>query len=141
MKTNFTMIATMILTPLTLSGCKREPPVLTDRQVEQVFDAQQRVLDQQEILSQGRDELEADRRHWSERERSDPIIAKSIEAAGILFACCLPLALILLLLAKSKSEQVEEAKADPVLVEMLSTESKRLPQTPPRSDQANLPHH
>nr|WP_143547643.1 hypothetical protein [Rhodopirellula sp. SM50] len=127
--------------PLILGGCKREPPVLTDQQVEQVFDAQQRVLDQQEILSQGRDDLESDRRHWSERERSDPIIANSIEATGILFACCLPLALILLLLAKGKVEQIEEAKADPVLVEMLSTQSKRLPQASPRSDPANLPGH
>ncbi|WP_147869430.1 hypothetical protein [Stieleria maiorica] len=133
------MISTITLLPLLLSGCKREPPVLTGRQVEQVFDAQERVLDQQEILSQGRDELESDRRHWSERERRDPIIAKSIEAVGILFACCLPLALILLLLAKGKVEQIEEDKANPVLVEMLSTESKRLPQTSPRSDQVNLP--
>ncbi|WP_147867499.1 hypothetical protein [Stieleria maiorica] len=133
------MISVITLMPLLLSGCKREPPVLTDRQVDQVFDAQQRVLDQQEILSQGRDDLESDRRLWSERERSDPIVAKSIEATGILLACCLPLVLILLLLTKSKRDEVAEARADPVLVEMLATDSKRLPQDSPRSDQANLP--
>ncbi|WP_147867477.1 hypothetical protein [Stieleria maiorica] len=132
------MISTITLLPLLLSGCKREPPVLTDRQVEQVFDAQTRMLDQQEILSQGRDDLESDRRLWSERERSDPIVAKSIEATGILLACCLPLALILLLLTKSKRDRVDEARADPVLVEMLTTESKRVPRASPRSDQANL---
>ena len=139
MKTKPTIISVMVLALPLISGCKREPPVLTGRQVEQVFEAQERVLDQQERLSQGRDDLESDRRLWSERERSDPIVAKSIEATGILLACCLPLALILLLLTNSKRDQVDEAKADPVLVEMISTESKRLPQSSPRSDQANLP--
>lgn len=45
MRTKISMIATMMLMPLILSGCKREAPVLTDQQVEQVFDAQQRMLD------------------------------------------------------------------------------------------------
>lgn len=122
-----------------MSGCKRKPPVLTERQVEQVFDAQQKIVDQQEALNQGRDDLETDRRDWADRERIAPIVANSIEATGVLIACCLPLAVISLLLIRSKAEQVDETKVDPVLVEMLSSETNRLPQEAKRPSRANLP--
>ena len=141
MKTKIKMTAIALVIPFVISGCRRDQPALTDRQVEQVFDSQQKVVDQQAALSQGRDDLETDRRLWSERERSDPIVAESIEAAGVLLACVSPLAVIALLLFRTKVEQIEDAKADPLLVEMLATDVKQLPGQLAGQTQVNFPRH
>lgn len=139
MKTKISSFATILAMQLILSGCGSDPPVLTGRQVEQVFDAQQKMVDQQAALSQGRDDLESDRRLWSERERSDPIVANAIETAGILLACSLPLFVITLLLLQSNSGRTEQSQAESSLIEFFSSDADRLLDQPADSKRANLP--
>ncbi len=103
----------------TATGCQRGP-VLTSRQVEQVLETQAQVAEQQASLGRGRDDLEADRRIWDQRERTDPIIAETIEATGILLTCCVPLAVLYLLLGNVSSDESENAIDERLLSETLS---------------------
>lgn len=51
-----------------------------------------------------RDQLEADRRTWAERERSDPIIAEAINNGFMIVVCCLPLLLMVLLVLPTRND-------------------------------------
>ena len=101
-------------------GCSEEPR-LTEHQVNQILAVQQSVVAEQAALDRGRDELEADRRLWSERDRRDPIIAESIESATLLMACCLPI-LIVLMLFWRRPQQPDFDVAEAVLLELSGKE-------------------
>lgn len=121
-----------------LAGCDRSPK-LTHQQVEQVFETQGQLVEQQASLSRSRDDLEADRRVWAERQRRDPIIAQAISATGLLIACCLPLWVIVLLLRGSD----DSAKISPHLETLLAETQTPPPKQPPsiaqRRSQTNQP--
>lgn len=124
---------------LVAAGCD-SGPVLTSRQVEQVFDAQESVTRQQEALSRGRDDLEADRRRWDERERSDPIVAESIKAAGILIACCLPILVLVCLLSGRQAQAERWPEDQTLLVERLGRpDERRLSESSQHRNRTNLP--
>lgn len=119
-------------------GCQRGP-VLTSRQVEQVFDTQEHMVEQQASLSRARDNLEVDRRTWEQRERNDPIIAKSIETTGILIACCLPLIVLVLLVGKVSHKETEDAGSERLLAETLSGEVRHIIEQDANAAHKNLP--
>ena len=124
---------------LVAAGCD-SGPVLTSRQVEQVFDAQESVTRQQEALSRGRDDLEADRRQWDERERSDPIVAESIKAAGILIACCLPILVLVCLLSGRQTQAERWPEDQTLLVERFGRpDERRLSESAQDRPRTNLP--
>ncbi|MDM4018962.1 hypothetical protein [Roseiconus lacunae] len=85
-------------------GCSDPDSGLTKTQVTQVLDIQQETQRERADLSRARDELESDRRKWSERERKDPIIAEVIGKGLVLILSCLPLVLIVLLLVPANQD-------------------------------------
>ncbi len=93
-----------ILSAATSSGCSDPDSGLTKAQVTQVLEIEQETQRESAELSQSRDRLEADRRLWSERERSDPIIAEAINNGILIVVCCLPLLLIVVLLLPARQE-------------------------------------
>lgn len=104
-------------------GVDREPG-LTSGQTDSILRVQQTLTNEQTMLSQGRDALEQDRRTWAERERSDPIIATSIHATGLLAACLLPLLLVLLLLWNGRRDDHQANESDTLLTEYLHQDAK-----------------
>ncbi len=92
-------------------------------------------------IGRQRDLLEDDRRDWAAHQRSDPIIAAAISAAGLLAACSLPLILMALLLWPRKPEPasdrdavcdilVDELVADALRIDRDPGERKRLEDSP-----------
>ncbi|MCO8123574.1 hypothetical protein NHH03_17650 [Stieleria sp. TO1_6] len=124
-----------IVTLLVTAGCQKQAPGLSGPQVDQILDVQQTIVDEQTGLNQGRDDLESDRRQWAQRDRRDPIIAESIQSAAILIACCLPLAMLTLLLWPQPRQDGEQA-ANEVLVEMLTPDCQHL-----RDDSSDRERH
>ena len=128
-------------------GCgQRREPGLTERQTEQILQVQKTLAAERTIIAaehaavgKARDELEADRRKWNERQRSDPIIAQSIRTAGTLLACCVPLLLVAIVAwaGHSPADVVVQSEAD--LIELLNYEPPRL-ESPSRHDAARITH-
>ncbi|TWU62517.1 hypothetical protein [Crateriforma conspicua] len=134
-----TILLTLSLLAMGSIGCLDEPSGLTQSQVDSVLDVQASVVDERQTLlrqtddlNARRDELEADRRRWDERERSDPIIAQAIGGSVALLACCLPLILIGLLLWPKPGEPAEGAICD-ALIDDLSQDSPQLLVDPKRT--------
>jgi len=120
------------LVAVLLAGCPDEPSGLTQPQVDAMLDIQSSVADerselirQTDELNERRDDLEAERRDWAEREYSDPIIAEAIGGSVLLIACVLPLLLVGMLLWPRKAEPADEAICA-VLIDDLSDEQPRL---------------
>ncbi len=65
---------------------------------------QQQLHDERSEVGHQRDLLEADRREWEERERSEPVLAAVISASVLLICCALPLLLVGVLLWPGKPE-------------------------------------
>lgn len=107
-------------------GCPETRSTLTGSQVDVFLDVQQTIADEQAALGQGRDALEADRRLWASRQRSDPIIAMSIQSAAILIACCLPMVLVAFLLWRGGEAASDTDVTETMLIELLNQEPKRL---------------
>ncbi|TWU09895.1 hypothetical protein [Allorhodopirellula heiligendammensis] len=105
-----------------IAGCGdggRSEPGLTSDQTDQFLSVQQSLTNEQATLSRGRYELEQDRRTWDARERRDPIVANSIYATGMLIACVLPLAIVMLLLWNNRNVEHRLELSDAVLTEYL----------------------
>lgn len=115
-------------------GCPETRSTLTGTQVDAFLNIQQTLAGEQAALGKGRDDLEADRRTWASRQRSDPIIAMSIQSGAILIACCLPMVLVAFLLWRGNEEASDTDVTETMLIELLDNEPKRLPQ--PESSQA-----
>ncbi len=110
-----------------VAGCGVESvdrePGLNSQQTGQFLEVQQSLAREHATLSQGRDQLEQDRRAWESRERRDPLVANSIQAIGLLSACVLPLALVITLLWSYRGSEKEDP-TDSVLVEYLQREAE-----------------
>ena len=104
-------------------GCNKDPPGLTGRQVDQFLETQSKLADEQADLGRGRDALEADRRRWAERDRRDPIIAKSIQGAVVLTACSLPMLIVAVLLWPKRDSEAAPEIDTPALIELLSRDN------------------
>ncbi|ELP35906.1 hypothetical protein RBSWK_00168 [Rhodopirellula baltica SWK14] len=65
-----------------------------------------------------RDQLDADRREWDERERSEPVLAAAISSAALLFACVLPLLLLAGLLFQEQAPDSSDAACNELLDQM-----------------------
>ncbi|MEP1644136.1 membrane or secreted protein [Rhodopirellula bahusiensis] len=76
-------------------GCGPSGRDLTDAQW---LKLQQEMQTERAEVGRQRDQLEADRREWDERERRHTLLASAFEASSLLLACVLPLAVILILL-------------------------------------------
>lgn len=109
-------------------GCPETRSTLKGTQVDAFLDVQQALADEQAALGKGRDDLEADRRTWASRQRSDPIIAFAIQSAAILIACCLPLVLVAFLLWRGGEDSSDDDLTETMLIEMLDQEPKPLSQ-------------
>jgi len=108
-----------VVVVLGIVGCRETRSTLTGTQVDSFLSVQQTLADEQAALGQARDELEADRRTWASRERSDPIIAVSIQSAAMLIACCLPMVLVAFLLWKGEDAPTEVDATETLLIELL----------------------
>ncbi len=84
---------------------------------EELVRLQRSVSDLQGELNRGRDQLEADRRVWAERERNDPIIAAVIQTGGLLFACLLPIIAVTILLWPRQSDTADAEICDLLLTD------------------------
>lgn len=109
-------------------GCPETRSTLTGTQVDAFLDVQKSLADEQAALGKGRDDLETDRRTWASRQRSDPIIAMSIQSAAILIACCLPMVLVAFLLWRGGRESSDTEVTETMLIELLNQEPQRLSQ-------------
>ena len=107
-------------------GCPETRSTLKGTQVDAFLDVQQTIANEQAALGKGRDALEADRRTWASRQRSDPIIAVSIQSAAILIACCLPMVLVAFLLYRGEDDSFDDDLTETMLIEILEQEPKRL---------------
>ncbi|OYP33981.1 hypothetical protein [Rhodopirellula sp. MGV] len=116
-----TSIAAMALIP----GCLDSDSGLTKNQVSQILEIQQETQQERSSLSRQRDDLEQDRRAWAERERQDPIIATSIYNGALIVACCLPLAMIILLLAPINREPSVELICETLIDETSPDQPKQ----------------
>ena len=116
-----------------LTGCPEEDSGLTESQVDRIIGMQESLSEERSALKDertdlngARDQLEADRRQWAERERRDPIIAEAITAAGLLLACCLPLVAAVLLLWPRGAEPDDAAVSDALIADSISEEPQLL---------------
>lgn len=129
-----TMITvTWIAIVLVLSGCGPSGRDLSDRQW---LEIQQDLQDERTEVGKQRDLLEADRRDWDERERSEPVLAAVISSSVLLICCSLPLLLVAVLLWPRKREQESQAVCEAMLDEVVtvrnltSGDTKRIPASP-----------
>jgi hypothetical protein len=135
-----------------LVGCDEKRSPLTDRQVDELLsipaestvatrelvehDARSREAlialqadVQKEFAEIGRrqDELERERKAIATERRVTPIIATSIQTAGLIVACLLPLVVVTLLLWPRKLQQESDAVCDYLAGEVVAAnESARL---------------
>ena len=79
---------------------------------------QQDMQNERAEVGRQRDQLEADRREWDERERSEPVLAAVISSAALLFACVLPLLLLAGLLFQEQAPDSSDAACNELLDQM-----------------------
>nr|WP_231615877.1 hypothetical protein [Novipirellula artificiosorum] len=124
---------TWIVIALTLSGCGPSGRDLSDQQW---LEIQQDLQDERAEVGKQRDLLEADRREWDERERSEPVLAAVISSSVLLICCSLPLLLVAVLLWPRKREQESQAVCEAMLDEvvtvrnLVSGDTKRIAASP-----------
>ncbi|TWU33818.1 hypothetical protein [Novipirellula artificiosorum] len=118
---------------IVLSGCGPSGRDLSDLQW---LEIQQALQDERAEVGKQRDLLEADRREFDERERSEPVLAAVISASALLICCSLPLLLVAVLLWPRKREQESQAVCEAMLDEVVtvrnltSGDTKRISASP-----------
>ena len=122
MKSSLIAIAIPVAAAIAVVGCSRDPPKLTTAQIDQLFQTQHAITQEQAALGRGRDALEEDRRRWAERSRRDPIIAMSLEGAASLIACSLPMFIVGILLATRRHIQDVDPAETLNVIEIMSGE-------------------
>lgn len=116
----WTKVVTISIICLCFAGCGEEGSGLTQSQVDQMLEIQQATQIERQQLSRGRDELEADRTLWAERERGDPIIAEAIASGCLLIACCLPILLVIGIYFRDSDDHADPDLCDALLNEVAS---------------------
>jgi hypothetical protein len=106
-----------MLIACSLSGCGPSGRDLSDQQW---LEMQQQLHDERTEVGHQRDLLEADRRQWDDRERSEPVLAAVISASVLLVCCVLPLLLVGVLLWPRKPEPAFEAVCEILLDDVLA---------------------
>jgi hypothetical protein len=109
------MISWMLIA-CSLSGCGPSGRDLSDQQW---LEMQQQLHAERSEVGHQRDLLEADRREWDDRERSEPVLAAVISASVLLVCCVLPLLLVGVLLWPRKPEPSSDAVCEILLAEQV----------------------
>lgn len=116
-----------------LVGCSPKGRELSD---EQWLGLQAKMQQERVEVGRQRDLLEADRRKWEARERSEPVVAAAISACGLLVCSVLPLLLVMVLLWPRQPEPTVDI-INQLLIEEITgkttagvDEIKRLDQPP-----------
>jgi hypothetical protein len=85
-----------------------------------------RTDQQRAAIDTGRDQLEQERRQLAQQRGRDPIIAESIQTAGLLAACLLPLLVCVFVLRQMHRDVPDDAAVTELLVSELTSEHPRL---------------
>lgn len=66
-----------------------------------------------------RDLLEADRRQWDNRQRSEPVIAAAISSVALIACCSLPLILMIILIWPRPTEPADQVVSELLIDDMV----------------------
>ena len=80
------------------------------------------VQSERTVIGKQRDQLESDRREFAAANKRAPIIAESIKAVGLLFACVIPLLIALQILRLSESTGGDTAAAELLIDDLVSSD-------------------
>lgn len=130
------MVTTVTFTLLlSILGCGPSGRKLSDEQWLALHAAVQKERNGMQAeraeFARQRDRLEADRRNWDARARTEPVVAASISAASLVFCCSLPLILVALLLWPRRPEPADEAISE-LLISNLVQKADRTKNDPKR---------
>ncbi|TWT56540.1 membrane or secreted protein [Allorhodopirellula solitaria] len=114
-----------------LCGCGPSGRDLSDAQW---LGMQQDLQAERAEVGHQRDLLEDDRRQWSERERSEPILAAVISSSVLLICCVLPVVLVGVLLWPRRSDTGDDAVCELVMDEMVTAIESANHQSAPNAD-------
>ena len=81
---------------------------------------------QRATIDAGRDDLEQERRQIAEQRHRDPIVSASIQTAGLLLACLLPLLVCVFIIRQMGRHEPEDAAVAELLVCELTSDQPRL---------------
>jgi len=109
----------MTLVAATL-GCGPSGRELSD---EQWLALQAAIQHERAEVGQQRDQLEADRRAWDARERSDAVVAAAISSGAMLICCTLPL-IVLTLLIWPRQPEPADAIVSTLLIQDLAHQAE-----------------
>ena len=115
--TRLVVLASIMTLISSVVGCGPSGRDLSDSQW---LDMQQSLQRERQEVGRQRDMLEADRRAWEDRERSEPVLAAAITTAALLCCCCLPLLLIPILAWTGHQESTSEVVAE-LLIDNMAT--------------------
>jgi hypothetical protein len=93
---------------------------------------QQGLEDERASLDRQREDLEGERRDIAQQRRTDPIIAETIGAIGLILACLLPLLLAAYVLRTLGRSIEGDAAVSELLIEELASDRPRLLPPPPK---------
>lgn len=110
-----TTSAWIVVVSMLAAGCGPSPRELSDQQW---LDLQQQMQQERAEVGQQRDQLEADRREWDRRERTEPVLAAVVVSAAMLIACGLPLIVVGILLWPRKEPPPSDAMCDVLIDEV-----------------------
>ena len=133
------IVALIMILTLSVSGCGPSGRDISDPQW---LGMQQDLQREREEVGRQRDMLEADRRAWEDRERSEPVLAAALTTAALLCCCCLPLLLIPILAWTGHQESSSEVVADLLIDNMATPGDQPLLEHRPRgasTDRKRLP--
>lgn len=114
----------ILLICLTMTGCSRG---LDQR----VLDLSDQLQVERIELGRQRDQLEADRRRWDQRERREALLAECIRSAALLIVCVSPLIVVAMLLRRPIDNAGEQLAVD--LLVRQSNEQQTTALLPPPS--------
>ncbi len=107
------------------TGCGPSPRELSDAQW---LDLQTDMQQERTEVGRQRDQLEADRRQWDQRERTEPVLAAAVVSAAMLIACGLPLIVVGILFWPRKEPPASDAMCEVLIDEVVLhiSEPKRI---------------
>ena len=104
-------------------GCGPSGRDLSDRQWLDLHSEVQRERNDMQAeraeFARQRDLLEADRRQWDNRQRSEPIIAAAISSVALIACCSLPLILMTILIWPRPTEPADQVVSELLIDDMV----------------------